>query len=458
MRVCVSVGIERPRTVDAASTIEQQECVARRLIRDTLLLSITVFLVGWGLNVLVERTIQEDGYRSIEGAFSSTAALARDQVAGLDAEEAQQALPSSGTLGQWSVVDIDPELRREIDASPERLRPFLRISQDELSFSMLVPVQGADYALRLGPMPWDVDLPVGVLILILVTVFVIALAASVALRWPDIRRVRTIEGTARAISGGEFAARVGPQGSDEIGALARHFDTMAGEVQRRIEQQRSLLHAIAHEYRTPLARARFGLDSLFETGEDDPKARTRQYRRADAALTDLDNLVSEVLELSRLGTSDEGIQESNVPMAPLAWAVVEELREAGLGDVDVDVRADSVSVNADPRHVHRVVLNLISNAMNHASRQVAVRIEGDDQLAIIDIEDDGPGIPPDRRDDVFEPFVRLDDGQASKGGGSGLGLAIVQRTLALYDGSVQVEEGNLGGAIFRVRWPRRRMQ
>src|SRR6185503_110363 len=112
-----------------------------------------------------------------------------------------------------------------------------------------------------------------------------------------------------------------------------------------------------------------------------------------------------------------------------------------------------VRVVGDRGQLAQVVRNLVDNACRHARSTVVVSVRRSDGFAALDVADDGPGVPPQERARVFERFVRLDDARARADGGAGLGLAIVAEVVAAHGGTVEVVDGPLGGALFRVRLP-----
>jgi signal transduction histidine kinase len=97
--------------------------------------------------------------------------------------------------------------------------------------------------------------------------------------------------------------------------------------------------------------------------------------------------------------------------------------------------------------------NLVDNAVRHATSRVDLEVRPDGPQAVVEVTDDGPGVPADMRERVFDRFVRLDDSRARSAGGSGLGLAIVREVITAHGGTVTVEDAPTGGALFRIRLP-----
>jgi signal transduction histidine kinase len=164
-------------------------------------------------------------------------------------------------------------------------------------------------------------------------------------------------------------------------------------------------------------------------------------------------LVDDLLLLAR---ADEHLLEVRAQPVDLDDVVLDEARRLrdttplDIGTTDVG----AARVSADAALLRRVVRNLADNAARHAAARVSFSLSERDGSAVLDVDDDGPGIPPGERDRVFERFVRLDDARARDAGGGGLGLAIVAQVVAAHGGRVRAADGPLGGARLEVVLPR----
>ena len=163
----------------------------------------------------------------------------------------------------------------------------------------------------------------------------------------------------------------------------------------------------------------------------------------------LGSLVDELLLLARSDAGRLAAQVEPVDLDEVVTAVV-----ASSQDRRVAVRAaeiEPLQVLGEPALLKQVVRNLVENAVRHARSRVDVALTADSTSAVLTVDDDGPGIPPDARTEVFQRFVRLDDSRTRDQGGVGLGLAIVDEIVKLHAGSVQVTESPAAGARLRVR-------
>jgi two-component system OmpR family sensor kinase len=251
-----------------------------------------------------------------------------------------------------------------------------------------------------------------------------------------------------------------PTADDEVAELALTLEEMLSalgqarsETQAALDRQREFVADASHELRTPLTSILANLELLAAEleGEDAEIAESalRSSRR-------MRRLVADLLLLAR---ADAGRVARREPVN--AGAVVREAagEAASLAQghgLTVDVsKGASLVVEAPGDELHRLVLNLIQNALVHTppGTAVDVRARREDDHVVIEVSDEGPGIPPGLRDRIFDRFVRGDGDRARAGIGSGLGLAIVHAVATSLGGSVEVGESESGGARFTVRIP-----
>jgi PAS domain S-box-containing protein len=232
------------------------------------------------------------------------------------------------------------------------------------------------------------------------------------------------------------------------------IERATGQRLREIDElKNTLLQAVSHDLRTPLA-AILGLAITLE--RDDIEVDREEVRELGARIATnarkLDRLVNDLLDLDRLsrGIVEPVFQPTNV--GALVAGIVRESDLATAGRVDIQV--EPVVLPVDRAKVERIVENLLGNAMKHAptTARVWVRVRRDDAGATIEVEDDGPGVPAELREEVFEPFRR---GPSAPQGapGVGIGLSLVRRFAELQGGRAWVEERPGGGASFKVWLP-----
>lgn len=277
------------------------------------------------------------------------------------------------------------------------------------------------------------------------------------------RALRPVEAMRRQvaeITSSELDLRVPePPGTDEIGRLARTMNAMLERLQQAGERQRQFVSDASHELRSPLAVLR----TRTEVGLAHPAATEWPVFARDVhrEVGRLDQLVEELLELSRSGNGNGAAPASSVDLDELLLTEVEAIRARGQVDVDLS-GLSPVRVQGHPQQLRAVVRNLLDNAERHAHARIVVRLflvgEGSgrgyepDPAAELVVADDGPGVHPTHREQVFDRFFRVQSARDRNSGGVGLGLAIVHDVVTSHGGRVWVADSPTG-AEFHVRLP-----
>jgi two-component system, OmpR family, sensor kinase len=294
---------------------------------------------------------------------------------------------------------------------------------------------------------------------------VLAAVAGMVVARRAMRPIAALTGAAREIAATRDPSRSVPLPvtDDEVGELAATLDQMLRalddartEREQAMQAQRDFVADASHELRTPLTSTLANLellqDSLEESGRSDDAEATASALRSSRRMS---RLVSDLLLLARADAGREGAR-IECDLAVVATAAVAEVEPVS-GEHDLSVSGDdTVPVMGNPDELHRLVVNLIDNALIHTPPATPVRVrvtrEGDE--AVLVVEDDGPGIPEELRDQVFGRFVR-GSGPADQapGGGTGLGLAIVRSVAGAHGGSVEAGSAESGGARLTVRMP-----
>ena len=285
---------------------------------------------------------------------------------------------------------------------------------------------------------------------------------SIARPLGDITRAAEMLGT------GNFEARVPVSGEHEVRRLAESFNTMVAELERSrqaLEQQTvhataasnaksEFLTTMSHELRTPL-NAIGGYVDLLDMELRGPltAAQKRDLERIKASQQHLLGLISGVLDLARVEAGKTSYEIVNVPvdafLAGIDALIEPQAKAKGLTLIYQPAPAD-LAVRADREKLRQIVLNLLSNAIKHTpdGGQVTLSAEALGGRVQIAVEDTGPGIPDDKRDEIFEPFVQLDRSLSQPGEGLGLGLAISRDLARGMSGELVVDRHSGPGARF----------
>lgn len=310
--------------------------------------------------------------------------------------------------------------------------------------------------LVVGPVALFDRLPVGLMIMTsVIALLLITLGAYGVIHLFE-RRLAGLTKTVLKLQSGDLSARMTLDGEDEISRLGDTVNQMAGHIQRLLDVQRELTQAVSHELRTPLARLRFGMEMLAESEDIDD--RYAQLDKLDEDVSQLNTLIDEILTYASL---EQGTPQLDFEVVDIDALLARIERETKALNKPAQLRVEAESglfVDAVPRYLHRVIQNLVGNAMRYANNEVLLRFEVRQGTAFLTVEDDGPGIPEEDWKRVFEPFTRLDDSRTRSTGGYGLGLSIVNRIAYWFGGTIRVGRSvPLGGASFIMRWPAKRV-
>nr|WP_218946602.1 MULTISPECIES: ATP-binding protein [unclassified Acinetobacter] len=311
--------------------------------------------------------------------------------------------------------------------------------------------------LVLGPVPlfnWmPFQLAAGITLL---SMFMLSLGVY-GLILPMQRKIREVNYALNRTKSGDLNMRLPVDGADEMASLASSYNSMSDHIQRLIEAQRELMRAVSHELRTPVARIRFGMEMLAE--EDDYEYRLQQVEMIDKDIEALNTLIDEIMTYAKLEQGMPSLEIEKIVLVEVLEQVATET-EALKTQKDIQLLAPPVTleVEAERRYLHRVVQNLVGNAVRYCDHKVLISGGINEQgMAYVCVEDDGPGIPEQDRERVFEAFARLDDSRTRASGGYGLGLSIVSRIAYWFGGKIEVDQSpNLGGARFMMVWPAKR--
>ncbi len=275
-------------------------------------------------------------------------------------------------------------------------------------------------------------------------------AAGWAIARNGLRPVRRLTYNVERIARTEDLTPLPVEGDDEIARLASAFNTMLAALSASRDRQRRLVVDAGHELRTPLTSLRTNLELLLQaddTGGLEPESRAELLDDVGAQIEEMSNLVGDLVELAR----DEPVRENAVEQVDLAEVVdraIARARRRGTG-LSFEVDLEPWWVTGESASLERAVTNLLDNAVKWSPPQgtVTVRLVH----GTLTIDDQGPGIAPADREQVFERFYRADESRSMPG--SGLGLSIVRQVVDRHAGSVRVEENDAGGTRMVLQLP-----
>jgi len=288
----------------------------------------------------------------------------------------------------------------------------------------------------------------------LVFVFVLTVTASAVVGLPLARRLQRLQHAVGELGGGNWAMRLDANAEGALSELAGSINRMAGQLQQQFQEREALLQAVSHELGTPLARMRFQL-TLIE-GELRGQGNRQRLTAMKMDMDELDELSTELV--SWMEPSSRSESRDLFKLAPVVNSLVElECLDSEDKRRRIHVRVlvpSDLQLTADRRQFQRVLENLLRNAMRYAQSSIVIEAVAFEKTVSIEVRDDGPGISPEHRDRVLEPFVRVDSSvNRSHHRGLGLGLAIVRRIVEAHGGSISISEAPEGGTSVLTRWP-----
>lgn len=421
----------------------------RKLFIQFYLLLFVCFLVMTLLVGLVYKfTAERAGRQSMNDLMASSLFMMRSELREIPPRDWNKTIKNLD-LDLSFDLQIEPLNKFRLDETMmHRLSAGEIVALDD-KYTFLQRIPRSHYVLSVGPIPYLFFLHQMRLLDIALLAFIgmsLALPVFIWMR-PHWQEMLRLEKAAQRFGQGELEVRTHFDNTSSLFRLGVAFNQMADNINTLVASKKQLIDGVAHELRTPLVRLRYRLEMSDNLSASESLALKRDIGQ-------LESLIEELLTYARL---DRPRVDLNLqPIALAGW-----LRER-----TDDVRAlhPRISVAlalppqedpgfADLRLMERVLDNLVNNALRYARQQLRISLWFDGDLGVLQVEDDGPGIPPHERERVFEPFVRLDPSRDRATGGCGLGLAIVHSIAQALRGQVTIESSSLGGTSVRFCWP-----
>lgn len=290
--------------------------------------------------------------------------------------------------------------------------------------------------------------------LIVLTLFSIIMAKSLQQPLDRLREA------SRRLAQGDFSVSVVSEldsTTREFNELAHDFDHMTFEIKSLAEKQRRLIRDVSHELRTPLARQNLALH-LLRSKVDDKSVGLLD--RLESETEEMNKLVGEILEFSRLETSRYDPKLSLMHLEHYCSMLIAQMQNDLKPNqtLVVNLETPTSMVNVDERLLLRVIGNLVGNAIKYAGENAHIVVTtyellADRRYSVISVEDDGDGIPDNQISGIFDPFTRIESARDKQSGGYGLGLAIVKEAVGVMNGYVTAENRESGGLRVNLMFP-----
>lgn len=286
------------------------------------------------------------------------------------------------------------------------------------------------------------------------------------LAWRLTAPIRRLREATHQLAVGNLKARAGDQlsgRSDEIGALGRDFDGMAGRIESLVGAQQRLIRDISHELRSPLARLRVALELARQKNKNSPEEAAGPLNRIEREAERLNDLIAELVTLTLLESGTERLEKTFIDLPALVREIAADCDYEARGmkrSVKIlSTEETAISVFASPEMLRRAIENVVRNALRYTPEGDAAEItmgrllkDGRPHVSIR-VRDHGPGVPEEALEMIFQPFFRAAEARDRVTGGAGIGLAITERAVHLHGGEVTASNAPGGGLLVVIDLP-----
>ncbi len=412
-----------------------------------LLLFVCFLVMAMLVGLVYKFTAERAGRQSLDDLMKSSLYLMRSELREIPPHDWARTIKELD-LNLSFKLRIEPLKKYDLDApTMQRLRGGDIVALDD-QYTFIQRIPRSHYVLAVGPVPYLYFLhQMRLLDLVLLAFIAISLAFPVFIwmrpHWQDMLR---LEAAAQRFGDGHLTERIHFDSASSFERLGVAFNQMADNINALIASKKQLIDGIAHELRTPLVRLRYRLEMSENLTATESQALNRDIGQLEA-------LIEELLTYARLDRPQNELKLTTPDLPAWLRSYVEDVQSV---NPQRTLLIDSMGGDygaLDMRLMERVLDNLVNNALRYSDNTLRISLHLSGNRATLSVEDDGPGIAPEARPRVFEPFVRLDPSRDRATGGCGLGLAIVHSIAQALGGDVSCEASDLGGARFCFNWP-----
>ena len=412
-----------------------------------LLLFVCFLVMAMLVGLVYKFTAERAGRQSLDDLMKSSLYLMRSELREIPPHDWARTIKELD-LNLSFKLRIEPLKKYALDApTMQRLRGGDIVALDD-QYTFIQRIPRSHYVLAVGPVPYLYFLhQMRLLDLVLLAFIAISLAFPVFIwmrpHWQDMLR---LEAAAQRFGDGHLTERIHFDSASSFERLGVAFNQMADNINALIASKKQLIDGIAHELRTPLVRLRYRLEMSENLTAAESQALNRDIGQLEA-------LIEELLTYARLDRPQNELKLTTPDLPAWLRSYVEDVQSV---NPQRTLLIDSMGGDygaLDMRLMERVLDNLVNNALRYSDNTLRISLHLSGSRATLSVEDDGPGIAPEARQRVFEPFVRLDPSRDRATGGCGLGLAIVHSIAQALGGDVSCEASELGGARFCFNWP-----
>ncbi|NQY89684.1 MAG: ATP-binding protein [Colwellia sp.] len=272
---------------------------------------------------------------------------------------------------------------------------------------------------------------------------------------PLSRRLFLLNNAAEKIGEGQINVRIAPSRFSYIKMLEKSFNNMASQIEKLVADNKILARSLSHDIRTPIACLRFGLEAALDSKTLEKK--NSYLIRMDSELTNMEEMTSAFLEYASMERQALHLKKQTTDVNALINSAINDCQILAIQkkiNLELTSTGPNIHYSLDYHWCYRALVNLISNAIGYANKQILLSVAITNNHLIITIEDDGKGIASDKLDVIFTPFVKLDPDRSREQGHFGLGLAICAKVVDWHHGTITTSNNErLPGACFTLKLP-----
>ncbi|WP_199611447.1 ATP-binding protein [Flocculibacter collagenilyticus] len=269
--------------------------------------------------------------------------------------------------------------------------------------------------------------------------------------YPLLKQLSSLRKAAKSFGNGKLDEQISTHSVSYIRDIELEFNTMAKRINSLVGDVKLLSTAVSHDLRTPLARIRFGLDTLEEV--EDSAQRIRLQQKLGKDVDEMTSLVEALLNFARLDQQTLTLKKVPVELTQLLNECIDS-KQCDTVEISFNCNEQQMTANADRHYLKMALNNIIQNAINYGQSRVNVDIDVEGDAFVVRVSDDGEGIPEKMREQIVKPFIRGVRGGAGHKG-HGVGLAIVKRVLDWHNAVLVIGDSHeLSGAEFKIVFPK----
>lgn len=254
----------------------------------------------------------------------------------------------------------------------------------------------------------------------------------------QVRSITLLAEAAEKFGKGHDTEKFKPTGAMEVRSAAKAFMEMRERIKRQVEQRTEMLAGVSHDLKTPLTRMKLQLAMM----PNSPEVEELQYD-----VSEMEKMIQDYLDFAK---GNEKVTDSSVNIQDLLRSIVAGYKNQH-DNIELQVES-SIIMNINSNSFRRVLSNIIDNSLKY-SNKISIKALTSEKNLILTIDDNGPGIPESKYEEVFRPFYRLDNSRNKETGGTGLGLAIAKDIIVSYGGSISLDKSPLGGLKVLIKMP-----